>query len=229
MEIIHAMRECLALINSYIIEKDHIKKVSDEEFKQTESRLGIRFPQPLMEFYRIFGNNVDVLNAYFQFERLEDIKIENNAVVFCHGHQAQRTFGILLSDINNENPPLIEYKGNPPVSMMNFGGNEWYSACRLSTSFFVNITCWQVVNFLPSVARVKIVEDKLRSTVEKNLKPISHENSIALGFNFYSFYDRGNKILASYARDLGELYLASEDDCYLKKFKSESKMKLDWL
>lgn len=53
------------------------------------------------------------------------------------------------------------------------------------------------------------------------------EKSIFLGFNFYTYYSLERKILASYARDLGELYLASEDDHFLREFESEIGMEFD--
>ncbi len=220
MDIMNDMKECLEIINSFVDNVNGLSAVSDDEIEEAANGLGVNFPKPFFEFYKLFGNNTEVLNSFFQFERLEDIKKENDAVVFCYEHQAQKTFGILLKDFNKE---------NPPVKFVNAGDSEWCSACMISTSFFVNIACWQVVNSMPSVASIKIVEDKLRRKIEEYLSPISNEKSIALGFNFYSFYNKERKILASYARDLGELYVASEDDCFLNRFESESGLELDWL
>jgi hypothetical protein len=220
MDIMSEMKECLEIINLFKDNSDGLNKISDNDIEETANRLRVQFPKPFVEFYKIFGNNTEVLKSFFEFERLEDIKIKNDAVIFCYAHQAQKTFGILIKDLNRE---------NPPVKFVNAGDTEWCSACMISTSFFVNIACWQVVNSMPSVASINIAEDKLKCKIQEYLFPISNEKSIALGFNFYSFYNKEKKLLASYARDLGELYVASEDDSFLNKFESESGLELDWL
>lgn len=214
------MQECLKIIQSLVGRPEKSATALDAEIEKTCKRLEVKLPTPLVEFYTQFGNQAEILHSFFEFEPLEKIRIDNEALIFCHGHQGEKSFGILLSDLG---------KANPPVKLMRPGENKWFSACIFATSFLVNMAGWQGVNAMPSVAKAAIVEGALKSKMENYLSPISKEKSIFLGFNFYTYYSLERKILASYARDLGELYLASKDDQFLSEFESEIGMEFDWL
>jgi hypothetical protein len=213
------MKECFEVIGSFLGDSSRAFQSNIDRLEEVGGQLSVRFPPPLTEFYRYFGDSNEVLKAFFDFHRIEDIGVSNDAVVFCQGHQTERMFGILLSDINKE---------NPPIKLMDVGDEKWYSACLFSTSFFVNMACWQVVNVMPSMAKIEIDEDKLRSKIGAHLIPISQERNVYLGYDFLSYYNHHRTILSSYPKGSGELFVASKDDVFLDEFESESGLELDW-
>jgi hypothetical protein len=213
------MKECFEIINSFLSNSNKVFQSNIDRLEKVAGQLSISFPPSFTEFYKYFGDNNEVLKAFFNFHCIEDIQISNDAVIFCQGHQTERIFGILLSDINKE---------NPPIKLMDVGDEKWYSACFFSTSFFINMACWQVVNAMPSMAKIKIDENKLKSKIEAYLMPISQEKNVFLGYDFFSYYNHQKKILSSYFKDSGQLFVASKDDVYLNEFESESGLELDW-
>lgn len=212
--------EYLEIINSYILDSNEPMKTSMAETENKMKSLGIKFPKPFIEFYSYFGHNEQVLNAYYEFEKIGDFKIHNDALVFCYGHQKESLIGVLLKEIEKE---------DPTIKKTFLGYDEWYSECTLSSKFFVNIACWQVINTMPSIAMTRIDEDKFTEKIEEYLKPISEDKSIFLGYDSFSYYNKEKNLLACYLREAEEFYIASEDDSYLYDFEEESGMDLDWL
>lgn len=50
------------------------------EKKQKE--LNVEFPQSMIQFYTHFGNDDEVLTSFYVWDKVEDIRIENDAVSF---------------------------------------------------------------------------------------------------------------------------------------------------
>lgn len=86
-------------LNKYLIKTEN--KMDLVEIKNQEKRLGIAFPEAMVDFYEYYGNNKEVLNSFYIFDTLNEICIENNALTFGYTHQYQSRLGIPLEKLNS--------------------------------------------------------------------------------------------------------------------------------
>jgi len=195
-------------------------KLDRERILSKSNELDANFPEPMIEFYEFFGNNEEVLNAYYEFENIENIIIQNSGLVFGHTHQHVNLLGIKLEELSNKDPKINRFEKEL---------NHWYAESVFSSGFFTNIACWQVLNTMPSIAKIKISEKELFKKVDGKLYPISEEKIIFKGYDLYSYFNVELGILACYLRQLEEFYIASKNDEIIEKFESDMNWDLDWL
>ena len=104
------------------------KKVQANAIIAKEKELGVSFPKAMKEFYEYYGNDKNILNAYYLFRNIEDISIEDGALVFGCTDQGIAKLGITLEKLNSKYQSISMYPDFDP---------NWYSEGALySESFF---------------------------------------------------------------------------------------------
>jgi len=198
------------------LKKDHLDRA---EIEYRENQLEVKFPESMIDFYEFFGNNIEVLHAYYRIKKLEEFEIQNNGLIFGYGHQDENTFGILLNQMSFERPQIQKY---------DFNMKNWYVESSSCHRFFLNIACWQVLNTMPCIATVGIKESKLDNILDGKLSIISKERPLYKSYDVYSYY-KEESILACYIAPLQELYVSSLDKIHLENIEDELKLELDWV
>ena len=211
------LKEMYNELNEYL--DLEIEKLSIEKIKAKELELGIEFPESMVDFYQYYGNSVEVRNAFYLFDELENICIENSALVFGYTDQRQMRLGITLEKLESKYQSISQYL---------FNLKKWFSEGAMKPEgFFFNIAAWQILNLLPSIARVEMERDDFLKLCEKDFHFFSNEKTINLGYKIYTC--KRDKILACYCCEEEELYLGSREDDLLNMLEDEFSWDLDWL
>ena len=104
------------------------KKVQANAIIAKDSALAVPSPQAMKEFYANSCNDTTILNAYYLFRNIEDISIEDGALVFGCTDQGIAKLGITLEKLNSKYQSISMYPDFDP---------NWYSEGALySESFF---------------------------------------------------------------------------------------------
>lgn len=186
---------------------------------EKEKECGVSFPEDLVDFYLYFGNDKRMLSAYYEFDKIDDIEVEDGALQFGYKHQKNGRLGIILDEIGSR---------LQSVSWCPYGEEEWFVEGMYSKSFFFNIACWQVLNTMPSMVRVHISEKKFDELVSKHFHYFSDEKIYMKGYKIRSIYS--GEILGCYAKLDEELYLGTwKGDEVLEQCEKKIKLDFDWL
>lgn len=196
-----------------------IEKLSMKKIKEKELELGLDFPESMIDFYEYYGNSPEVRNAFYLFDEVENVCIENFALVFGYTDQRQQRLGITLKNLN------CKYQS---ISYYSFGLEKWFSEGAIKPEgFFFNIAAWQILNLMPAVARVEMDKDDFLKLCEKDFSFFSGEKQINFGYRIYSC--KRKDILTCYCCETGELYLGAKEDDTLNVLEEEFEWDLDWL
>lgn len=201
--------------------RDNITNNLDIEIiNKKEKECGVNFPKALKSFYLYFGNDKRVLTSYYEFDEIEDIRIEKNALTFGYNHQRNGRLGITLKNLNSK---------FQSISWYSYERETWFSeGAVFPESFFFNIACWQVLNTMPSVAKIHVSQIEFEELVDKYFCYFSNEKVYLKGYNVVSIYS--NDILGCYVKDDEELYLGTQkDDEILEDCEEKLNIDLDWL
>lgn len=207
-DVINTFRE----MQSDVIEYEIINK------KQNE--LNVIFPDAMRKFYHYYGNDNSIMSSFYVFDKIEDIRIENEALTFGKKHQNMGRLGITLKHLSST---------LQSISWYDYNMKKWYSEGFVyPESFFLHITCWQLINSMNSVAKVHISECELFGLLGDKLKLFSEEKRYVKGCNMLSLY--GNKILGCFLKEDEELYLGSnEGDIVIEEIEENFGLDMDWL
>ena len=214
---IKMIKELYDELNEYL--DFQIEKLSLEKIKEKELELGLDFPESMIDFYHYYGNSFEVRNAFYLFDELENIRIENSALVFGDTDQRQMRLGITLEKLNSEYQSISQYL---------FDLKKWFSEGAMKPEgFFFNIAAWQILNLLPAMASVEMDRDDFLELCEKDFRFFSNEKTINLGYKIHAC--KRDNILACYYCEGGTLYLGSREDDTLNMLEDELGWELDWL
>ena len=208
------IEDLLKLLDTYRSKISDYVDIGIIEKKQKE--LNVEFPQSMTEFYIHFGNDEDVLSSFYVFDKIEDVRIENEAITFGEKHQNIGRLGIKLEDLNTKSQTVCWY----PYDL-----KKWYVEESVSRIFFFGIACWQVLNTMPSIAKVHISRENFEKVIGNGLKYLSEDKLLLLGDVIPVL---GNGILGCYLVSDEELYLGTIiGDEVLEKY--DQIFDLDWL
>jgi len=184
-----------------------------------EKELGVSFPKGMNEFYEYYGNDKNILNAYYLFRNIEDISIEEEALVFGCTDQGIAKLGITLEKLNSKYQSVSIYPDFDP---------NWYSEGALyPESFFFNIAAWQILNLMYAQARIEIKEDKFRKLCQKEFLYFNTDEKYKNGYKIIAC--RRKKVLGCYIIESEEFYFGAVEDNELHELEKELKIELDWL
>ncbi len=196
-----------------------IEPLDEKLLRSKEQDCGVNFPADMFDFYKRFGNDEKVLSAYYLFDKIEDIEVADGALQFGYTHQHSGRLGIKLEEIGSR---------LQSVSWCPYYEEEWFVEGMYSKSFFFNVACWQVLNTMPSVARVRLKEKEFEALVRKHFHYFSDEKVIMKGYKIISIYSE--EILGCYAKLDGILYLGTQKgDEILEACEEKFNLDLDWL
>jgi uncharacterized protein (TIGR02996 family) len=83
---------------------------SEEELADAESRLGLRLPRALRDWYRLAGKRSDVWSRQDSLPLPEQLRLDNESdtLVIRWENQACEKWGIRASDLGRDDPPIVE-------------------------------------------------------------------------------------------------------------------------
>ena len=212
------MNELYNMLDDYRENKNN--GIDLETINDKQQELGVVFPDAMKLFYQYFGNDIEVMNSFYIFDKINDIRIENDALTFGEKHQGMGRLGITLKHLSSN------YQA---ISWHPYNLKEWYSEGSLfPEGFFFNIACWQLINSMDSVAKVHISESELEKLLGDNLKLFTNDKKYIKGCNMIAIY--GDDVLGCYLTEDEELYLGSrKGDEVLEDIEECLNLDLDWL
>src|SRR5258708_23142597 len=123
------------------IVKKHLKRgvekndgCVEKEIAKAEKGLGVRIPKAIREYYRIVGNNNDLNKYHNYFYDLKELVIDDEYLLFMDENQCVVSWGIKVSDINDENPEIWQRNNTEPV--------QWHSEEMAFTEFIQKMFEW---------------------------------------------------------------------------------------
>ena len=165
------MNELYNMLDDYRENKNN--GIDLETINDKQQELGVVFPDAMKLFYQYFGNDIEVMNSFYIFDKINDIRIENDALTFGEKHQGMGRLGITLKHLSSN------YQA---ISWHPYNLKEWYSEGSLfPEGFFFNIACWQLINSMDSVAKVHISESELEKLLGDNLKLFTNDKKYIKG------------------------------------------------
>lgn len=201
------------ILDKYRNEISDYVDISIIEKKQKE--LSVEFSQSMIEFYTHFGNDNEVLTSFYVLDKVEDICIENDAVIFGEKHEGMGRLGIKLKNLDKR------------ISWYPYDLKKWYAEESVPLIFFFDTACWQVLNTMPSIAKVRLSRDKFEKLIGNHLKYLSEDKLLLLGDVIPVL---GNDILGCYLVSDEELYLGTKaSDNVLEEYEELLNLDLDWL
>ena len=64
--------------------------------QKKERELGVNFPQGMVEFYKHFGNDAEVMASFYELSNIEDIYVEDNDLFVGKNHESDGKIKIYL-------------------------------------------------------------------------------------------------------------------------------------
>ncbi|WP_252225276.1 SMI1/KNR4 family protein [Clostridium sp. ZBS2] len=213
--------------------KDYLKKIAInlygkdfankgatiKQIQICEDRLGLSLPVPLKEFYEIFGNDKGILNSYHFFLPLDDLQIIDEGIVFYELIDKYRKYGILIKDIN---------KDDPIVRLQQENDSTWYIEAKNLSEYILNNVFWQGINLMRVKAKIKIDEENLEKNIKNILYRVSEERKLSRGTK-YSYYDKEENVMAIYLHYEQLLILGSNDKSKLEEVENKMKVSFRWI
>jgi hypothetical protein len=189
-----------------------------DEVNESENRLNLTLPEPLKDYYITLGKHDEFMDADYHVYPLSDLIIKDDALVFCEENQGLAEWGIQLININLP---------NPQVSGRNAGRTRWVHQSLQTTSYLINLACWQAVMAQAEVAQCSLKKSELH-IIENHFEYIGNID-VRSGDDGRSFVDKDNKILAVF-RYLPELlYVGTSQEGALDALEERSGLVFDWL
>jgi len=101
----------------------------------SESRLGLKLPGRLVEFYALCGHRDDLLSSYEQLLPPDRLRLEDGVLVFVDENQGVAQWGIRTAD------------GDPAVWRKDFTADPfWEPDHNRLSDFLISFVLWQAVN-----------------------------------------------------------------------------------
>lgn len=214
------IKSYLEKIRNNIYGQDIISKgCSSKQIEVCEEKLGLSLPTSLKEMYEIFGNDKEILNAYNSFSALDDLQIIDEAIVFYELIDKYRRYGVLIKDLNRE---------DPIVKLQQENDKTWYVEAKNLSEYILNNIFWQGINLKKIKAKIKINEENLEKNIKNILYKISEERKLSRGTK-YSYYDKEEKVMATYLHYEQILVLASDDRNKLEEIEKMMEVSFEWI
>lgn len=211
----------LDVFREHITEEKEVSRFTKLE-KEINGRLGltgkyaVAIPEAMIDFYRHFGNDMEFLNAFEHFYELEDIHVEDQALVFADKYKNTGKLGIKLTSFG---APYMS------VSFCPSDEHSWYSEGIMGMEHcFFDYACWQALNMLPLIAVVRMKDKIYRKYMAKEFHYFSDDPMYTTGGGIYSGYYQN--MLLCYLSLEEELCIATRSEQDLKDFEQKFGLKL---
>lgn len=211
------LQEMFNELNKYLMSVP--KKMDLSSINEKEKELDLIIPEGMRDFYEYYGNDSSILNAFYIFDKLENVCIQKNALTFGYTHEKINRLGITLEELN------CKFQS---ISFFFNELNQWFSeGAVFPESFFFNIAGWQVLNLLPSIVKVELKNDEFNKLCQEKFEFFNTDKKYARGYKIIAC--KYNEILGCYLREEEELYLGAQEDELLESLEKELEMDFDWL
>jgi hypothetical protein len=131
--------EYRAFVGRILAPLDADDGVPEEEIVRAEERLGFRLPRLLREFYLLTGRRTDINGAQDMLVEPECLEVaEGDVLVFHDENQSVVLWGIRLSDIGRDNPPVVMADNDKTL--------VWEPAHEHLSEFLFTMLLWQAVS-----------------------------------------------------------------------------------
>jgi hypothetical protein len=180
---------------------------SANEIKDKETHLGLIFPEPLKDYYAIAGKHSEMMYKDYHVAPLKNLTIRDDCLVFCEEKQSKAEWGIELRNLDLPNPQV---SGRDQRTKKDYP-EKWFFESMKASAYLINLGCWQAIMSQKEIMRCHLPETRQYSNkkiLEPYLKPIG-ELMLRTGADKISFTNTSNKILATYSKLSGYLYLGA--------------------
>jgi hypothetical protein len=130
-DLIHSIRELFLRIGE--LSPEH--GIADPELDAAETRLGLKIPAPLRQYYALAGNH-KLGQAFNRFYAPDQIERRDGKAIFCEENQCVVYWGFTVDEADLD---------DPPVWQLNPDENEWYFECKRLSNFLLLSLYWQAV------------------------------------------------------------------------------------
>ena len=117
---------------------------------------------------------------------------------------------------------------DPVVSLQEVNDDEWYFESESLSEYIVNNIFWNGLNFMKFKAKVKIKEENLKENCEGILYRLAPEKEFDVT-NKYSYYDKDEKVMATYFYYGQSIILGSNDKERLEQLEKSMNLKFEWI
>lgn len=209
------LKDVFDKIDSIILNNsnDNIKDVMNE-IRIIESKLTIKLPNELKEFYIKYNKNDSMLKSFYIFMNLESLKVEDKFLIIGYSNEYVDKFGIYIDDLNDE---------NIKVRITKYDDRDNWIVYENLSAFIVNCIVFQTINFIQSSAMLNSSEIILEEYFVP-LCNIEFTNSRRI-----SYISNNDNILCLHLVNENILYFGANDDEILNNFEEENNIDLDWL
>ena len=226
-------------------------KIEKEKIELKAKELGVIFPVGLIAFYHYFGNCSKVLNGYYDFYPLENIRIWHNGIVFGVNDE-NGILGIKISDLEQSEDPAVFYgdKNSETIISSDFDPvfhkfltqrfpnlkdnkvNEnyvWYSELNQGcSSFFFNIACTNILFNKPQIAKVSINRSDFYGKILNNgyLKSFTYDDNIIKKYQRCGCQSKYNGAIFVYFNLIERLFIGTDSKEDFEKISSKTGWKI---
>lgn len=108
---------------------------SERRIRAAEEALRIGLPAAMREYYLVAGETDRLNRSHNVLFRLEDLRFEQNFLVFMEENQAVVHWGIAMSDLDHPDPIVWQRVNSDP--------SEWHSEHITFSTFITKNLEWQ--------------------------------------------------------------------------------------
>ncbi len=120
------------------------------------------------------------LSAFYNFDAVEDICVEKDALVFGYTHQMVARLGITLKNLNSEFQAITWYSEEL---------KGWFSEGSIfPQGFFFHMAAWHVMNQMPSMARAEISTDEFAKLADTYFSFFQRNKIFTKGYRIIAVY-----------------------------------------
>lgn len=187
---------------------------SEKDIRINENRLKLRFPETLKKYYINFGKNEQLNNTQDNLLSLDKIYIINSYLVFYAENQYVAVWGIKLSDLHLENPPVY----------ISYDEKEWILESKNLSDYFISMAYLQSIFALEYNAHALSLEEKRQKFVQENWEKVGNTLSI---WNVSFYQNSFNEVIAIMQNeDQFDIFVATKTE---KQFEEiENKLNIEW-
>lgn len=186
--------------------REHItEKKTVDNLIELGTKNGFETPEALLDFYRHFGSDGDFLSAYYCFDKVEEVCVEESSLMFGYTHQYASRLGIPTADLNTANEEICEV----PLKI-----------------FLFHIAVWQVMNTHSAMAAVEMGKRKFDMFMKKGARYFHDSELFTKDSRFRAAYYKN--VLMCYIIEEELLYVSAKEDDELHEFEETFKLDLDW-
>jgi hypothetical protein len=136
--------------------------LSAEEFATAESRLQIRLPPALHEWYGIAGRRDDIWSRQDKFLRPDRLRIHDEHLIFYVENQGVVRWGIRVADLSSDDPPVFVSSAD--------GSGQWTDENDTTSEFAIQmlVSCVRWADGHTGSANGAIESDRVIEAIASN-------------------------------------------------------------